>query len=85
MQSELKEEIGIFTRLQEFISEESAANGWAYATLQCWTTFTHHPDLLPYKPPHLHLFRPFQRHPAAGGDEMAKADAMKLFDEELKK
>ena len=33
----------------------------------------------------LHLFRPFQRHPAAGGDEMAKADAMKLFDEELKK
>lgn len=37
------------------------------------------------KPPYLHLFRPFQRHPAADGDEMAKADAMKLFDEELKK
>ena len=37
-----EKKIGLFTRLQEFISEESAANGWAYATLQCWTTFTHH-------------------------------------------
>lgn len=34
--------IGFFTRLEEFIKEESAANGWAYATLQVWKTFTHH-------------------------------------------
>ena len=34
--------VGFFTRLEEFIKEESAANGWAYATLQVWKTFTHH-------------------------------------------
>ena len=34
--------IGFFTRLEEFIKEESAANGWAYATLQVWHTFTNH-------------------------------------------
>lgn len=34
--------IGLFTRLQEFIAEESKANQWAYATIQCWNTFTHH-------------------------------------------
>ncbi len=34
--------IGFYTRLEEFIKEESAANGWAYATLQVWKTFTHH-------------------------------------------
>ena len=33
-----EKKIGLFTRLKEFIAEESAANGWAYATLQCWTT-----------------------------------------------
>lgn len=37
-----EKKIGLFTRLKEFIAEESAANGWAYATLQCWTTFTRH-------------------------------------------
>lgn len=34
--------IGFFARLEEFIKEESAANGWAYATLQVWKTFRHH-------------------------------------------
>ena len=34
--------VGLFVRLQEFIAEESKANQWAYATIQCWTTFTHH-------------------------------------------
>ena len=34
--------VGFFTRLEEFIKEESAANGWAYATLQVWHTFTNH-------------------------------------------
>ena len=34
--------VGLFTRLEEFIKEESAANSWAYATLQVWKTFTHH-------------------------------------------
>lgn len=28
--------VGFFTRLDEFIKEESTANGWAYATMQCW-------------------------------------------------
>ena len=34
--------VGFYTRLDEFIKEESAANGWAYATLQVWHTFTNH-------------------------------------------
>lgn len=34
--------VGFYTRLEEFIQEESAANSWAYATLQVWKTFTHH-------------------------------------------
>lgn len=34
--------IGFFTRLDEFIKEESAANGWAYATIQIWHTFKQH-------------------------------------------
>lgn len=34
--------VGFFNRLDEFISEESMANGWAYTTLQCWKTFTNH-------------------------------------------
>ena len=34
--------VGFYERLEEFIKEESAANGWAYATLQVWKTFTHH-------------------------------------------
>ncbi len=32
----------IFDDLKEFIKEQSIACQWAYATLQCWTTFTHH-------------------------------------------
>lgn len=32
----------IFDDLKEFVSEQSVACQWAYATVQCWTTFTHH-------------------------------------------
>ena len=32
----------IFDDLKEFISEQSVACQWAYATIQCWTTFTNH-------------------------------------------
>ena len=32
----------LFDDLDQFIQEESIANQWAYATLQCWTTFRHH-------------------------------------------
>ena len=34
--------VGFFTRLDEFTKEEGAANGWAYATHQCWKTFKNH-------------------------------------------
>lgn len=34
--------VSFFDRLEEFKTEESAANGWAYATLQVWKTFTNH-------------------------------------------
>lgn len=34
--------VGFFDRLKEFTTEESAANGWAYATLQVWKTFENH-------------------------------------------
>ena len=34
--------VSFFDRLEEFKNEESAANGWAYATLQVWKTFTNH-------------------------------------------
>lgn len=32
----------IYDDLKEFINEQSIACQWAHATLQCWTTFTHH-------------------------------------------
>ena len=32
----------IFDDLDQFVREESIANQWAYATLQCWKTFRHH-------------------------------------------
>ena len=32
----------IYDDLKEFISEQSVACQWAYATIQCWTTFTNH-------------------------------------------
>lgn len=32
----------IFDHLKEFVRDESVANQWAYSTIQCWTTFTHH-------------------------------------------
>ena len=34
--------VGFFNRLDEFTNEESAANGWAYSTLQIWKTFKGH-------------------------------------------
>ncbi len=34
--------VSFFDRLDEFTREEGAANGWAYATHQCWKTFKHH-------------------------------------------
>ncbi len=35
-------ERSIFDDLQEFIKEQSTICQWAYATLQCWKTFSHH-------------------------------------------
>ena len=32
----------IFDCIDEFVDEESIACQWAYATVQCWTTFKHH-------------------------------------------
>ena len=32
----------IFDHLDEFVKEQSVACQWAYATVQCWTTFRHH-------------------------------------------
>lgn len=32
----------LFERLEEFKHEQSVACQWAYATIKCWTTFTHH-------------------------------------------
>lgn len=32
----------IFDHLKEFVQEQRVACQWAYATVQCWTTFTHH-------------------------------------------
>lgn len=32
----------LFERLEEFKQEQSVACQWTYATIQCWTTFTHH-------------------------------------------
>ncbi len=32
----------VFDDLQEFIKEQSTLCQWAYATLQCWKTFSHH-------------------------------------------
>lgn len=32
----------IFDHLDEFVKEQSIACQWAYATVQCWTTFRHH-------------------------------------------
>ncbi len=32
----------LFDNLAEFIEQESAVNQWAYATCQCWKTFTNH-------------------------------------------
>lgn len=32
----------IFDRLEEFTKEQGQLSQWAYATFQCWTTFTHH-------------------------------------------
>ena len=32
----------LFDDFDQFVREESIANQWAYATLQCWKTFRHH-------------------------------------------
>lgn len=32
----------IYKYLDEFVKEQSVLNQWAYATLQCWTTFKNH-------------------------------------------
>ncbi len=32
----------LFNHFDDFISTESVASQWAYATLQCWKTFRHH-------------------------------------------
>lgn len=32
----------IYQYLDEFVKEQSILNQWAYATLQCWTTFRNH-------------------------------------------
>lgn len=32
----------VFSRLEEFKTEQAAVGQWAYATLQCWKTFTNH-------------------------------------------
>ena len=32
----------LFKHFDQFVREESVANQWAYATLQCWKTFRHH-------------------------------------------
>jgi site-specific recombinase XerD len=32
----------IFDHLKEFVQEQRVACQWAHATVQCWTTFTHH-------------------------------------------
>ena len=32
----------VFSRLEEFKTEQGAVGQWAYATMQCWKTFTNH-------------------------------------------